>query len=80
MTVGTPVVVSRTSSLPEVCGEFAFYCDPSSPQSIGDAMLAALTELDRVKANIEGGLDRAKEFSWYESVKKLEIALKFAVN
>ena len=80
MTVGTPVVVSNTSSLPEVCGDFAFYCDPSSPQSIADAMTQAITDSAKVKENVNGGLARAKEFSWHHSVKKLEIALQFAVN
>ena len=80
MTVGTPVVVSNTSSLPEVCGEFGFYCDPTSPQSIADAMNDALTNNDRRKSKIEVGLAKSKEFSWYETVKKLEIALQFAVN
>ncbi len=80
MTVGTPVVVSNTSSLPEVCGDCAFYCDPFSPQSIADALKESLSELDIVKRHIEGGLARSREFSWNDSVKKLEIALQFAVN
>ena len=80
MTVGTPVVVSNTSSLPEVCGDFAFYCDPSSDESIAKAMTDALTDEDRRKSYIDGGLTWSKEFSWHDSVKKLEIALQFAVN
>ena len=80
MTIGTPVVVSNTSSLPEVCGDCAFYCDPSSSQSIADALRESLSESDTVKQHIEGGLARSREFSWNDSVKKLEIALQFAVN
>jgi glycosyltransferase involved in cell wall biosynthesis len=80
MTVGTPVVCANTSSLPEVCGEFAFYCDPSSPQSIADALLEGMTNESRRRTNIDGGLQRSQQFSWYESVKKLENAFEFAVN
>ena len=80
MTVGTPVVCSNTSSLPEVCGKFAFYCDPSSPPSIADALLEGVTNETRRRINIDGGLGRSQQFSWYESVKKLEIAFQFAVN
>ena len=80
MTVGTPVVCSNTSALPEVCGEFAYYCDPSSPDSIAAALVEALTNSDKTQANIAGGLTKSGEFSWQESVKKLEIALQFAVH
>ena len=80
MTVGTPVVVSNTSSLPEVCGDCAFYCDPQSPQSIAEAMQKAISDSEEVKEKTTQGLTRAKGFSWYETVKKLENALQFAVN
>ncbi len=80
MTVGTSVIVSKTSSLPEVCGEFAFYCDPTSDESIAKAMTDALTDEVRRKTYMEGGFTRVKDFSWHHSVKKLEIALQFAVN
>jgi glycosyltransferase involved in cell wall biosynthesis len=80
MTVGTPIVVSNTSSLPEVCGDCAFYCDPASDQSICDALLSALTNTDEAKAKVLAGLERSSRFSWNDSVKKLEIALQFAVN
>lgn len=79
MTVGTVVVTSDTSSLPEVSGEFAFYCDPSIPESIAQAMLEALTS-EKSAAIAAGGLERSKLFSWEESLNKLEKALAFAVN
>lgn len=80
MTVGTPVVASNTSSLPEVCGEWASYCDPSSPESIARATADVLKDPAKAKSLAEGGRERAKGFSWDESVKKLEIGLQFAVN
>ncbi len=80
MTVGTPVVCSNTSSIPEVCGDCGFYCDPSSPQSISDAMLMALTNTNESTEKAMAGISRTSQFSWYESVKKLEIACQFAVH
>jgi len=80
MTVGTSVVCSHTSSLPEVCGDCAFYCDPLSPDSIANALLASLTETGEAHSKIEAGIIRSQQFSWNDSVKKLEIALNFAVN
>jgi glycosyltransferase involved in cell wall biosynthesis len=80
MTVGTPVVSSSTSSLPEVYGDCAFACDPSSSQSIADAIIDALTNEVEARDRAERGLVRSAQFSWNESIKNLEIALQFAVN
>jgi glycosyltransferase involved in cell wall biosynthesis len=46
MTAGVPVVTSNLSSMPEVGGEFAFYCDPHDPRSIAHVVRDAL-DLDR---------------------------------
>lgn len=63
MTQGCPVITSRSSSLPEVAGNAAIYCDPLDTASIGAAMSqVAGSELrDRM---IDAGLTRAGEFSW----------------
>jgi glycosyltransferase involved in cell wall biosynthesis len=42
LTLGTPVVVSRAASLPEVFGDAALYCDPHSPRDIADKIRSAL--------------------------------------
>ena len=80
MTVGTPVVASNTSSLPEVCGDCVNYCDPADPQSIATAILDLLHNTDKANSLVKCGLERAKQFSWDDSVKKMEIGLEFAVN
>ncbi len=36
MTCGCPVVVARSSALPESCGDAALYCDPSNPGDIAE--------------------------------------------
>lgn len=38
MALGCPVLVSITTSLPEVCGEAALYCDPADDDSIARAL------------------------------------------
>jgi len=64
MACGTPVIVSRTSSLPEVVGDAAILVDPAEPGDIAGAMarLAADTNLRRDLR--ERGLARAAAFSW----------------
>ena len=69
MACGTPVIASRAGALPEVVGEAGMLFDPSScdelrshlAQLLGDSQLL---DLMSVKA-----LERAKTFSWENSVK-----------
>ena len=64
MANGLPVVVSRTSSLPEVGGEAALYLDPHDPQDIADKVLRAVEDSELRRRMIQQGLERAQEFSW----------------
>jgi len=45
MAVGTPVVAGNTHSLPEICGDTAFFCDPWDLSSIKTAILKALKKI-----------------------------------
>jgi glycosyltransferase involved in cell wall biosynthesis len=75
MSVGTPVVTSNTSALPEVIGESAFFCDPSSTDSIAAAIAAGLTETDRAERYRQAGLERSRMFTWDRFVIKIEESL-----
>jgi glycosyltransferase involved in cell wall biosynthesis len=44
MTCGCPVLVARSSSLPESCGDAALYCDPSSPADIAEKIASLLDD------------------------------------
>jgi glycosyltransferase involved in cell wall biosynthesis len=72
MACGTPVVVSRVSSLPEICGEAATYIeDPYSVESIKSALEAALKNGDK---KIKLGLEWVKRYNWENTAKEtLEI-------
>ena len=65
MACGTPVVVSRVSSLPEICGEAAFYID--DPYSI-ESIQSALTKVDKSKAKL--GLEWIKRYNWDNTVRQ----------
>lgn len=76
--VGTPVVVSRVSSLPEVVGDSGIYIeDPHSVESIKLAIEKALSLSlsERIKI-IKAGKENAKRFDWDISSQKLLSALK----
>ncbi len=61
---GTPVVTSNVSSLPEVAGEAAAYCDPTEPISIVEAVQSILSDPARKKDLVEKGLENLERFSW----------------
>jgi glycosyltransferase involved in cell wall biosynthesis len=61
---GCPVACSRTTSLPEVCGDAAVYFDPESPEDIAQGVLQALARAGELRPR---GLARAAEFTWERS-------------
>ena len=64
MHYGTPVITSNSSSLPEVAGDSAVFVDPSSIESMIDAMeKVAFDEELREMLSIKGK-KREKLFSW----------------
>jgi glycosyltransferase involved in cell wall biosynthesis len=69
MACGCPVIVSNTSSLPEVCGDAALYVNPHEITSIREAMERLLTDVPFRKHLTLRGFERASQFSWEKSAK-----------
>jgi len=71
MASGTPVVTSNVSSLPEVAGDAALLIDPYDPAAIADGIYCVLTD-ERVRGSLRRrGLERARQFSWEASVRRI---------
>ena len=71
MASGVPVVVSNTTSMPEICGEAAVYADPHQPGTIAtaiDRLLENQVFYEKMKGE---GLARAAQFNWIETANKL---------
>lgn len=71
--VGTPVIVSRISSLPEIAGDSGIFVDdPQNTKQITTALkkVLSLKKEDRKKI-IEQGKQNASRFNWENSAKKL---------
>lgn len=64
MACGTPVITSSVSSMPEIAGGNAVFVDPEKPEEIKKAIKEVLNDKDIRKELVDGGLKRAKEFSW----------------
>jgi glycosyltransferase involved in cell wall biosynthesis len=71
MASGTPVVTSNVSSLPEVAGGAALLVDPYDPGAIADGIYTVLTDEVVRRDMRRKGLERAHEFSWERSVRRV---------
>jgi glycosyltransferase involved in cell wall biosynthesis len=70
MCCGCPVVVSDRSSLPEVCGEAALYCDPSDPATLA-AQLRGLLSSEAARDDMrEAGRARAASLTWDRAARQ----------
>jgi len=68
---GVPVVVSNTSSLPEVCGEAGTYCNPFDSVDIANKIKMLLEDNALYAVKKQLGLEQANKFSWKLSAEKL---------
>jgi glycosyltransferase involved in cell wall biosynthesis len=71
MASGTPVVTSNVSSLPEVAGDAAVLVDPYNPTAIADGMYRVLTDNQLRRTLRARGPERARQFSWESSVRRV---------
>lgn len=71
MSHGCPVVCSDIPSLRERCGDAAVYCDPSSVDSIVDALEEVLSDPSLWSDLQRRGYERAREFTWKEQAKAI---------
>jgi glycosyltransferase involved in cell wall biosynthesis len=75
-----PVIASKVTSLPEVCGDAALYADPYSVSSISEAMLQ-LSENEQLRAKlIEAGRRRKMLFSWDRTSRLLWDCILHAIS
>ncbi|WP_214071535.1 glycosyltransferase family 1 protein [Mucilaginibacter sp. dw_454] len=67
-----PVVTSNVSSLPEVCGDGALYCDPLSINDIAASINTMIENQDQRAKYILAGAKNASKYSWQLSGDKLK--------
>lgn len=70
MACGTPVIVSRGSSLPEVVGNAGLYIDPLSVDELAEAIGNVVND-DALAADLrKRGLEQAAQFSWSRAARE----------
>ena len=76
MKCGTPILSGDRTSLPEVAGDAAIYCDPFNVEDIAQKMID-LSENPKLLTELsQKGLERSKEFSWNIAADKVWNVLK----
>jgi glycosyltransferase involved in cell wall biosynthesis len=80
MACGIPVVVSNTTSLPEVVGDAGVYVDPNDIEQIAFSIDTVLSDSELRRNLIQRGVERAKLFSWEKTAKETLELYKQVVN
>lgn len=77
MACGCPVIASKASSVPEVCGQAALYIDPVNTEDLRKAMETMLSDTE-LRSRYRGlGIEQAKAFGWDKAAGgTLDILLK----
>lgn len=80
MAMGTPVIVSKAASLPEVAGEAGYYIDPHSDDSIRLSLMK-LEDNEKLRWELsEKGKLRARQFSWVKTARETIEVYKEVLN
>jgi len=82
MSCGCPVLVSKTSSLPEIAGKAGVYVEPEDIQSITSGLVKVIEEKTKPEGEqrIKFGLAQAKEFTWEKAAKQVLKTLEEVAN
>jgi glycosyltransferase involved in cell wall biosynthesis len=78
MACGCPMICSNATSLPEVAGDAALQIDPHGAGAWAEAIAKVLLDEALREKMIDGGLKRAREFSWERTARETrEIYTRF---
>jgi glycosyltransferase involved in cell wall biosynthesis len=69
MSMGCPVLVNRTSSLPEVCGDAAFYFEASGANELAASLVSTLNDSQVLMAKRKLGEQRVRLYDWRRTAR-----------
>ncbi|MFN2187361.1 MAG: glycosyltransferase family 4 protein [Candidatus Promineifilaceae bacterium] len=78
--IGTPVLCSNTSSLPEIAGEAAILVDPQDVSAIREGIARLVADESFRKQLIQAGLDNSRRFSWETAAEQTLTILERAAK
>lgn len=71
MALECPVVTSNLSSLPEICGDAAVYCNPLDIEDIARKIEFILSDSEFVLEKIEKGKEQVENYRWHDFTQKI---------
>lgn len=80
MACGTPAVLARATSLPEVGGDAAAYFEPGDDRELAETILRLLDDAGAREDLRSRGLDRAREFTWTRAAERTAAAYRAALG
>ena len=80
MACGTPLIVSNTSSLPEVAGSAGMCIPPQDVEAWSEALRRAESDLEWRRAARERGFVEAKRYSWIETATRTVESYRHALK
>jgi len=66
-----PVVAAEATSLPEIAGDAAHYCDPFSVEDITRALYDVSTDPELRATLSATGIERSKRYTWDQAADTL---------
>jgi glycosyltransferase involved in cell wall biosynthesis len=79
MSAGVPVIVSNRAALPEVVGDAGLYIEPDDVESITAALARLIGDTELRATCAQRGLERAKEFTWAQTARRVRRAYEDAL-
>jgi len=80
MRCGTPVILSDTTSLPEIGGNAAIFVSPGNTMEISNAMVKIITDDNLKKSMIKKGLIESQMFTWDNCADSVWRSIKMATG
>lgn len=70
MSLGCPVLANRTSSLPEICGDAAFYFQSEDAADLSNALVATIADTNGLVEKRKLGYQRVKLYDWSRTARR----------
>ncbi len=71
MYYGAPIVISRATSFPEICGNAAYYVNPTNPVDIADGLYRVISSSQLREKLIKNGHKRILDFTWAKNAERI---------
>jgi alpha-1,3-rhamnosyl/mannosyltransferase len=69
MALGCPVIATKCTAIPEICGDAAYYTDPENEEAFRNSLIDVEKSLELRDKLARAGLEQAKKFTWENASK-----------